>query len=553
MNQSSTYLPISPSSHRPRGFTFIEIMVTVIIMGVLSTLGISTFQSTQKKSRDVNRKASLTAVTKALEQYMTDKGQYPASSVDGKILWCGDSDNPESTSCSWGDPLTDVASSGEEKTVYMASLPKDMVTSQTFFYEGVETDGKIKGYKLYARLENDKDQDVPLGTDGKPTRYNQPCRPGDSTDSDLRWCNYVITSDTVAAPIGCGLDKTSCSLAADCCTGKCKNIFYEYDSGYKNNCALNSFCGSEAPTGYTTEKGEDEGGSCTDNTKCCNKLCNTFYAFESDKYTEPTTCPPHKLCGTSNTGYTTTPPKANGTACTAASECCSNSCNTFYTQAQGSTCPTTTVCRVNASTPPTGFFGTCCLTNTSSCTGSGASTTCCGGYCCGGKCQATPCCMASGGDCSSLSCCTGTCDTLYGDADGDGYGVGAAIKRCGAVSGYVANNTDCLDSNASVNPGQTGCFTTNRGDGSFDWNCNGVQSCGTAYYSNVTIGSDCCNTCGSTKGACYNYWTSYPLAGCGGSGYSITYGVSKYVPGPGGCKTSYCGPGGDTFGYQGCN
>ncbi|TLD40039.1 MAG: putative lipoprotein [Candidatus Jettenia ecosi] len=46
--------------------------------------------------------------------------------------------------------------------------------------------------------------------------------------------------------------------------------------------------------------------------------------------------------------------------------------------------------------------------------------------------------------------------TFYGDADGDGYGnPQVTTKACSQPSGYVANNTDCDDTNAAVNPGAT--------------------------------------------------------------------------------------------------
>ena len=47
--------------------------------------------------------------------------------------------------------------------------------------------------------------------------------------------------------------------------------------------------------------------------------------------------------------------------------------------------------------------------------------------------------------------------TYYADADGDGFGNAASttLSCTGAPSGYVANNTDCNDSNASIKPGGT--------------------------------------------------------------------------------------------------
>ena len=42
--------------------------------------------------------------------------------------------------------------------------------------------------------------------------------------------------------------------------------------------------------------------------------------------------------------------------------------------------------------------------------------------------------------------------TVYADADLDGYGAGAALSVCSLSAGFVLNNTDCNDSNASANP-----------------------------------------------------------------------------------------------------
>jgi len=62
------------------------------------------------------------------------------------------------------------------------------------------------------------------------------------------------------------------------------------------------------------------------------------------------------------------------------------------------------------------------------------------------------------------------------DVDGDGYGGPTPHASCvsaGCPGGHVTNNSDCYDANANARPGQTGCFTTHRGDGSFDYDCSG--------------------------------------------------------------------------------
>jgi hypothetical protein len=69
--------------------------------------------------------------------------------------------------------------------------------------------------------------------------------------------------------------------------------------------------------------------------------------------------------------------------------------------------------------------------------------------------------------------CNGSIDegvltTYYRDADGDGFGnAGLTTQACSQPAGYVANTTDCNDSNAAVHPGAAEVCN------GIDDNCNG--------------------------------------------------------------------------------
>jgi hypothetical protein len=65
---------------------------------------------------------------------------------------------------------------------------------------------------------------------------------------------------------------------------------------------------------------------------------------------------------------------------------------------------------------------------------------------------------------------------FYRDADSDSFGDPAVSQQsCTSPSGYVTNNLDCYDANLFANPNQTNYFSTDRGDSSFDYNCNSVE------------------------------------------------------------------------------
>ncbi len=71
----------------------------------------------------------------------------------------------------------------------------------------------------------------------------------------------------------------------------------------------------------------------------------------------------------------------------------------------------------------------------------------------------------------------GAARKFYRDKDGDGFGDPKHwVEGCVPPSGYVQNSEDCYDDNPDAYPGQTESFATDRGDGSFDYDCDGTQS-----------------------------------------------------------------------------
>ena len=59
------------------GFTLIELLVVVTIIGLLTSIGVLSYQSTNQKARDGRRQTELEQIRTALEIYRSDVGTYP--------------------------------------------------------------------------------------------------------------------------------------------------------------------------------------------------------------------------------------------------------------------------------------------------------------------------------------------------------------------------------------------------------------------------------------------------------------------------------------------
>jgi general secretion pathway protein G len=164
-----------------KGFTLIEIMVVITILGVLVAMVAGSFIASQKKSRDLKRKSDINQISKAMEFYYQDRGRYPSTNT-GSFVGCGPSATP--VECVAGSDWTDTTSN----TIYMAKIPQDP-TNQTYYYD---TDVNGTYYQIYARLENTEDQDVHKNGTTPQTYTGTNCGGGNE-------CQYGIASSNTTA------------------------------------------------------------------------------------------------------------------------------------------------------------------------------------------------------------------------------------------------------------------------------------------------------------------------------------------------------------------
>ena len=117
-----------------KGFTLIELMIVVSIVGILATIAVPSYQSSLIKARETVLRQDLFTLRELLDHHRADKGKYPPS-------------------------LEDLVTVG-----YLRTLPKDPFTNSSSSWQQIiePTEGGI--FDVYSGSDF-------VGTNGTP--YNQ--------------------------------------------------------------------------------------------------------------------------------------------------------------------------------------------------------------------------------------------------------------------------------------------------------------------------------------------------------------------------------------------
>lgn len=60
-----------------KGFTIVELLIVIVVIGILAALVLNTFAGVQQRARDTERQTDVNAIATQLEVYYNDKGGYP--------------------------------------------------------------------------------------------------------------------------------------------------------------------------------------------------------------------------------------------------------------------------------------------------------------------------------------------------------------------------------------------------------------------------------------------------------------------------------------------
>lgn len=107
------------------GFTLIELLVVISIIGILSTITITTLNGAKAKARDSRRYVEMNEIKKALELYYADHGSYP--NTNGYLVCLG---LTSSQTCWGGASGSDALNAA--LAPYMPTIPVDPVSNRLY-------------------------------------------------------------------------------------------------------------------------------------------------------------------------------------------------------------------------------------------------------------------------------------------------------------------------------------------------------------------------------------------------------------------------------------
>lgn len=107
-----------------RGFTIIELLVVVAIIGLMTALGFALFSEARAKGRDAKREKDVKTLQDALSIYVTNANTYPTTDASGLFL-----------------TGTDAVSTALIAAGSIQAMPTDPQNTGNFRYQYASTDG----------------------------------------------------------------------------------------------------------------------------------------------------------------------------------------------------------------------------------------------------------------------------------------------------------------------------------------------------------------------------------------------------------------------------
>lgn len=160
-----------------RGFTIVELIITITIMGILLTLAVVNVNATQAKARDDERTTDITSIANNLETFYTTArdgsttfGRYPSLGLNASLASLTsnlrDADTKSFRAPGVTDPMVSFVAStntGTAKSIQTTAGVLPQPTKDQYVFQPIKSDGSVcaageadcRKFNLFYRLESD--------------------------------------------------------------------------------------------------------------------------------------------------------------------------------------------------------------------------------------------------------------------------------------------------------------------------------------------------------------------------------------------------------------
>lgn len=133
---------------KERGFTIIELLIVIAIIGILATLVLTNFRGAQAKGRDTVRQNDINSMYQKLEEHYNDQGSYPTGDFTATLfpgIDAGAFDDPDGNDVNQTAPITSTTKPSDPYTA--GTKP----TGAQYTYAGYDCSGTTAGTDTCAK------------------------------------------------------------------------------------------------------------------------------------------------------------------------------------------------------------------------------------------------------------------------------------------------------------------------------------------------------------------------------------------------------------------
>lgn len=119
-----------------RGFTIVELLIVIVVIGILALLVITTYSGIQAKARNAKRQTDIQAIQTQLEAFFSENGYYPSFANLDSSTWVASNLKSLDTNA-----LIDPSSGSSSATLQDTATTTGTLPTKVYQYHPTQSDG----------------------------------------------------------------------------------------------------------------------------------------------------------------------------------------------------------------------------------------------------------------------------------------------------------------------------------------------------------------------------------------------------------------------------